>query len=215
MPLEAFLARLRDHQNSDFLAELCRLLSSRLRELTSMQFTAACSTVAAWSAEPKRRRAPLFAQLSKVFFTAAANEMSSRLMTFAPHELNSCLAAFVPGGPASGSQRPITARPRSVGFQEHKFFASVGRAALARHSSFAPVQLTALLAILSEMRLVHTDLFNAAATFLSSRTKAARVFKSLQTKSWKELRPVDIIRVLRSFAKCNAGPTGAPFSTWP
>jgi len=137
-----------------------------------MQFTTACSTVAAWSADPKRRRAPLFAQLSKVFFTAAANEMSSRLMTFAPHELNSCLAAFV-----------------SVGFSEHKFFASVGRAALARHSSFAPVQLTALLAILSEMRLVHTDLFNAAATFLSSRTK--------------ELRPVDIIRVLRSFAKCN------------
>jgi len=163
---------LRDHQNGDFLAELCRLLASRLRELTSMQFTSACSTVAAWSADPKRRRAPLFAQLSKVFFTAAANEMSSRLMTFAPHELNSCLAAFV-----------------SVGFSEHKFFASVGRAALARHSSFAPVQLTALLAILSEMRLVHTDLFNAAATFLSSRTK--------------ELRPVDIIRVLRSFAKCN------------
>jgi len=163
---------LRDHQGGDFLAELCRLLGSRLRELTSMQFTTACSTVAAWSADPKRRRAPLFAQLSKVFFTAAANEMSSRLMTFAPHELNSCLAAFV-----------------SVGFSEHKFFASVGRAALARHSSFAPVQLTALLAILSEMRLVHTDLFNAAATFLSSRTK--------------ELRPVDIIRVLRSFAKCN------------
>eukprot|EP00435_Cladocopium_sp_Y103_P052616 s954_g16.t1 len=163
---------LRDHQNGDFLAELCRLSASRLRELTSMQFTTACSTVAAWSADPKRRRAPLFAQLSKVFFTAAANEMSSRLMTFAPHELNSCLAAFV-----------------SVGFSEHKFFASVGRAALARHSSFAPVQLTALLAILSEMRLVHTDLFNAAATFLSSRTK--------------ELRPVDIIRVLRSFAKCN------------
>lgn len=163
---------LRDHQNGDFLAELCRLSASRLRELSSMQFTTACSTVAAWSADPKRRRAPLFAQLSKVFFTAAAKEMSSRLMTFAPHELNSCLAAFV-----------------SVGFSEHKFFASVGRAALARHSSFAPVQLTALLAILSEMRLVHTDLFNAAATFLSSRTK--------------ELRPVDIIRVLRSFAKCN------------
>eukprot|EP00440_Ansanella_granifera_P033521 gb/GFBE01036371.1/.p1 GENE.gb/GFBE01036371.1/~~gb/GFBE01036371.1/.p1 ORF type:complete len:1050 (+),score=246.33 gb/GFBE01036371.1/:1-3150(+) len=163
---------LRDHQGGDFLAELCRLLGSRLRELSAPQFTAIASTVAAWSADPKRRRAPLFAQLSKVFFTAASNDMSSRLMTFAPHELNSCLAAFV-----------------SVGFSEHKFFASVGRAALARHTSFAPVQLTALLAILSEMRLVHTDLFNAAATFLSSRTK--------------ELRPVDIIRVMRSFAKCN------------
>merc|ERR1712113_593890 len=49
--------------------------------------------------------------------------------------------------------------------------------------------LTALLAILSEMRLVHVDLFNAAASFLSARAK--------------ELRPVDIIRVLRSYAKCN------------
>jgi len=163
---------LRDHQGGDFLAEICRLLGSKLREVSTQQFTAVCGAVAAWSADPKRRRAPLFAQLSKVFFTAASNEMSSRLMTFAPHELNSCLAAFV-----------------SVGFSEHKFFASVGRAALARHSSFAPVQLTALLAILSEMRLVHTDLFNAAATFLSARAK--------------ELRPVDIIRVLRSFAKCN------------
>eukprot|EP00930_Biecheleria_cincta_P026133 TRINITY_DN18473_c1_g1_i2.p1 TRINITY_DN18473_c1_g1~~TRINITY_DN18473_c1_g1_i2.p1 ORF type:complete len:938 (-),score=206.24 TRINITY_DN18473_c1_g1_i2:14-2647(-) len=163
---------LRDHQGSDFLAELCRLLGSRLREVTSTQFTAICAAVAAWSADPKRRRAQLFAQLSKMYFTAAANEMSSRLMTFAPQELNSCLAAFV-----------------SVGFSEHKFFASVGRAALARHSSFAPVQLVALLAILSEMRLVHTDLFNAAAGFLTTRAK--------------ELRPVDIIRVMRSFAKCN------------
>lgn len=175
---------LRDHQNEDFLAELCRLSASRLRELSSMQFTTACSTVAAWSADPKRRRAPLFAQLSKVFFTAAANEMSSRLMTFAPHELNSCLAAFV-----LRTQGPTLGLVWESFDVEHKFFASVGRAALARHSSFAPVQLTALLAILSEMRLVHTDLFNAAATFLSSRTK--------------ELRPVDIIRVLRSFAKCN------------
>jgi len=46
-----------------------------------------------------------------------------------------------------------------------------------------------MLAILSEMRLVHTDLFSAAASFLSSRST--------------ELRPVDIVRVLRSFAKCN------------
>merc|ERR1712136_482611 len=72
--------------------------------------------------------------------------------------------------------------------QRGGLFASVGRAALARHGSFAPVQLTALLAILSEMRLVHVDLFNAAAQFLSTRAK--------------ELRPVDVMRVLRSFAKC-------------
>merc|ERR1719359_505629 len=118
------------------------------------------------------RKKGRFSEFSKAFFNAASAEMTSRLMEYAPHEINCCLAAFV-----------------SVGFSEHKFFASVGRAALARHSSFAPVQLTALLAILSEMRLVHADLFNAAAAFLSARAK--------------ELRPVDIIRVLRSYAKCS------------
>lgn len=163
---------LRDYQNGDLLAELTRMVLPRLKEFTSTQFTSLTSTMASWSRSPERKRNARFAEFSKAFFGAASVEMSSRLMTFAPHELNCCLAAFV-----------------SVGFSEHKFFASVGRAALARHSSFAPVQLTALLAILSEMRLVHSDLFNAAAAFLSTRTK--------------ELRPVDIIRVLRSFAKCS------------
>merc|ERR1712125_102278 len=162
-------------RHDDFLSELSRLLIPRLRELSSAQFTSLTSTLASWSADARsdsKKRSGRFPELSRSFFSAASGEMSSRLMEFAPHEINCCLAAFV-----------------SVGFSEHKFFASVGRAALARHSSFAPVQLTALLAILSEMRLVHVDLFNAAASFLSARAK--------------ELRPVDIIRVLRSYAKCN------------
>jgi len=148
---------LQSHQNGDFLAEICRVIIPRLKEFTSTQFTSLTSTFASWSAGDKKRRSSRFQEFSKGFFNAASLEMSSRLMTFAPHELNCCLAAFV-----------------SVGFSEHKFFAGVGRAALARHSSFAPVQLTALLAILSEMRLLHTDLFNAAATFLSTRAKELR-----------------------------------------
>jgi len=162
---------LQSYQNGDLMAELCRMVLPRLKEFTSAQFTSLTSTLAAWTRKPDRARSPRFQEFSKAFFNAASMEMSSRLMTFAPHELNCCLAAFV-----------------SVGFSEHKFFASVGRAALARHSSFAPVQLTALLAILSEMRMMQTDLFNAAAVFLCTRVK--------------ELRAVDITRVLRSFAKC-------------
>lgn len=165
---------LSNFQNGDFQAELSRLVIPGLKEFSSTQFTALLSTFASWSSEArmdKKKRAGRFGEMLKSFFNSASLEMSSRLMTFAPHELNCCLAAFV-----------------SVGFSEHKFFASVGRAALARHTSFAPVQLTALLAILSEMRLVHHDLFNAAAIFLSARAK--------------ELRPVDIVRVLRSFSKC-------------
>jgi len=156
-------------QSDDFLTELSRMLVPRLREFSSTQFTSLTSTFASWK---NRRPGGRFAELSRALFGAASTEMSSRLMEFAPHEINMCLAAFV-----------------SVGFSEHRFFASVGRAALARHSSFAPVQLTAMLAILSEMRLVHTDLFNAAAGFLSTRST--------------ELRPVDIVRVFRSFARCN------------
>jgi len=158
-------------QNGDFQAELSRVLIPRLKEFNSSQFTTLTSTFASWSNDTKKKKSR-FSEFSKAFFMAASAEMTSRLMEYAPHEINCCLAAFV-----------------SVGFAEHKFFASVGRAALARHSSFAPVQLTALLAILSEMRLVHVDLFNASAQFLSMRAK--------------ELRPVDVIRVLRSFSKCS------------
>lgn len=159
-------------QNGDFQAELSRVLIPRLKEFNSSQFTTLTSTFASWSNDARNKKKGRFSEFSKAFFQAASLEMTSRLMEYAPHEINCCLAAFV-----------------SVGFAEHKFFCSVGRAALARHSSFAPVQLTALLAILSEMRLVHVDLFNASAQFLSQRAK--------------ELRPVDVIRVLRSFSKCN------------
>lgn len=151
---------LQHHQNGDFLAEMCRLVVPRLKEFASQQFTSLTSTFASWTSEArgdKRKRGSRFMEFSKAFFSMAAQEMSSRLMTFAPHELNCCLAAFV-----------------SVGYSDHKFFASVARAALARHSSFAPVQLTALLAILSEMRLVHGDLFNSAGAFLSTRAKELR-----------------------------------------
>jgi len=93
-------------------------------------------------------------------------------MEFAPHEINCCLASLI-----------------SCSYSELRFFAQVGRAALARHSSFGPVQLTALLSLLSEVRLTHLDLFNAAAQFTVSRTK--------------ELRKVDLLRLARAFAKCN------------
>mmetsp|Transcript_59578 Transcript_59578/g.133938 ORF Transcript_59578/g.133938 Transcript_59578/m.133938 type:complete len:935 (-) Transcript_59578:50-2854(-) len=160
-------------QHGELMAELSRHVLPRLKEFTSTQFTTLMSTFASWSASHMgKRRQGRFSDASKAFFGYASAEMSSRLMQFAPHEINCCLAAFV-----------------SVGFADNKFFAAVGRAALARHGSFAPVQLTALLAILSEMRLVHIDLFNAAAQFLSTRVK--------------ELRPVDVMRVLRSFAKCS------------
>mmetsp|Transcript_61269 Transcript_61269/g.145865 ORF Transcript_61269/g.145865 Transcript_61269/m.145865 type:complete len:974 (+) Transcript_61269:123-3044(+) len=145
-------------QHGELMAELSRLVVPRMKEFTSTQFTTLMSTFASWSASHMgKQRQGRFADASKGFFAAASMEMSSRLMQFAPHEINCCLAAFV-----------------SVGFADNKFFGAVGRAALARHGSFAPVQLTALLAILSEMRLVHVDLFNAAAQFLASRVKELR-----------------------------------------
>lgn len=154
--------------HGDFLAELSRMLSTRLKQLSSTQFAFLMSTFLAWSTDTRER----FAEFSKGFFDAACMEMPSRLMELAPHELNCCLAAFM-----------------SLGFVEHKFFTGVGRSALARHKTFGPTQLAALLTILSEMRLVHVDLFNASSQVISMRVR--------------ELRPLDILRTLRAFAKCS------------
>ncbi|CAK0812241.1 unnamed protein product, partial [Prorocentrum cordatum] len=102
-------------------------------------------------------------------------EMPSRLMELAAHELNCALAALA-----------------SLGAVEHKFFVLVGRSALARHRTFPPGQLAAFLTILSEMRLVHNDLFVASAQTIVTRSR--------------ELRPVEMLRVLRAFDRgANAG----------
>merc|ERR1711992_426517 len=103
-----------------------------------------------WSVETRER----FSEYASEFISAACAEMPSRLMELAPHELNCCLAAFM-----------------SLGFAEYKFFTAVGRSALARHKTFAPVQLCGLLTILSEMRFVHVDLFNAAAQVITVRVR--------------------------------------------
>jgi len=60
---------------------------------------------------------------------------------------------------------------------------------LARHRTFGAAPLAALLTILSEMRLVHADLFASAAQVLCTKVR--------------ELRASDILRVLRAFSKCN------------
>jgi len=154
--------------HGDFLTELSRTLATRLKELSSTQFALLMSAFTVWPAETREH----FSGFSKDFFDAACVEMPSRLMELAPHELNCCLAAFL-----------------SLGFVEYKFFTGVGRSALARHKTFGPVQLSVLLTILSEMRLVHVDLFNASAQVIITRVR--------------ELRPIDILRVLRAFAKCS------------
>merc|ERR1719502_1194007 len=84
----------------EFIAELTRNFAPRLREFTSAQFTSTISLLASWANElrEKRKRSRLTIDPTKVFFEAASNEMASRLMEFAPHEINCCLAAFVSTG---------------------------------------------------------------------------------------------------------------------
>lgn len=153
----------------EFGGEIGKVLAPRLREFTGSQFTSLMATFMSWLSAAEGGSA---AEKARPFFVSASTEMATRLMEFAPHEINCCLASLI-----------------SSGFSELRFFAQVGRAALARHSSFGPIQLTVLLSLLSEVRLVHLDLFNAAAQFIYSRTK--------------ELRKVDLMRFARSFAKCN------------
>lgn len=154
--------------HGEFLSELSRLLAGRLRETTSTQFATLMSSFLLWKEETRER----FSEFAKEFAMTASSELPSRLMEMAPHELNCCLAGFM-----------------ALGFADQRFFTAVGRSMLARHKTFAPAQLCALLTILAEMRLVHVDLFTSAAQVICSRVR--------------ELRPVDLIRVLRAFTKCN------------
>merc|ERR1719440_891016 len=150
--LEALLQKLQSirpetvngFSKGEFSGEVGKLLTPRLREFTGSQFASLMGTFMSWLCAD-----PAAAEKSRSFYLSASTEMASRLMEFSPHEMNCCLASLI-----------------SSSYSDLRFFAQVGRAALARHSSFGPVQLTALLSLLSEVRLVHLDLFNAAAQFI-------------------------------------------------
>jgi len=58
----------------------------------------------------------------------------------------------------------------------------------ARHKTFAPKELGSLLTILSEVRLVHVDLFTSAAQAIAPRVR--------------ELRPAEIMRCTRALSRC-------------
>mmetsp|Transcript_1738 Transcript_1738/g.4371 ORF Transcript_1738/g.4371 Transcript_1738/m.4371 type:complete len:644 (+) Transcript_1738:1-1932(+) len=154
--------------HGEFLSELSRLLASRLRECSSTQFATLLSSFLMWSLDTRER----FSEFAKDFATTAYAELPARLMEMAPHELNCCLAGFL-----------------CLGFSDQKFFTAVSRSVVARHKTFGLSQLTALLAVLAEMRLVQVDLFTSAAQVVCSRMR--------------ELRPAEILRLLRAFAKCN------------
>lgn len=162
------MANLLNQYHGDFLTEISHLLTARLKALSSTQFALLLSAILLWPAETRER----YAEFAKGFISAACTEMPSRLMELSPSELNCCLAAFM-----------------ALGFVDYKFFTAVGRSALARHKTFGPSQLAALLGIMAEMRYVHVDLFNASAQVMFARIR--------------EIRVLDIIRVLRSFAKCS------------
>uniref|UniRef100_A0A7S2PSK6 RAP domain-containing protein n=1 Tax=Zooxanthella nutricula TaxID=1333877 RepID=A0A7S2PSK6_9DINO len=162
------MERLMGMYHGEFLSEVSRLLAARLRECTSTQFAQLMSAFLMWKADTRER----FSEYAKEFSSTCFAELPSRLMEMAPHELNCCLAGLM-----------------SLGHADQRFFVAVGRSALARHKTFGPAQLAALLTILSEMRLVHLDLFTSAAQVTCARVR--------------ELRPADVMRVLRAFAKCN------------
>jgi len=152
----------------DFYTELGSMLGHKLKSASSPQIAHIMSAFLYWSADGRQR----FIDCSRDFLAVATAEVPTRLMELAPHELNTCLAGLV-----------------SLGCSDHKFFVSVGKSAQARHKTFGPKELTALLMILSEVRLVHVDLFTSAASAISSRVR--------------ELRPVEIMRSTRALARCS------------
>lgn len=58
----------------------------------------------------------------------------------------------------------------------------------ARHKTFGPKELASLLTILSEVRLVHVDLFTSAAQAIAPRVR--------------ELRPAELMRCTRALSRC-------------
>lgn len=151
----------------DFYTELGSMLGHKLKSATSPQLALTMSSFLYWSHEGRQR----FIDCSRDFLAVAAAEVPTRLMELAPHELNCCLAGVV-----------------SLGCSDHKFFVSVGKSAQARHKTFAPKELGSLLTILSEVRLVHVDLFTSAAQAIAPRVR--------------ELRPAEIMRCTRALSRC-------------
>lgn len=151
----------------DFYTELGSMLGHKLKSATSPQIAHIMSAFLYWQPEGRQR----FIDSSRDFLAVATAEVPTRLMELAPHELNTCLAGLV-----------------SLGCSDHKFFVSVGKSAQARHKTFGPKELTSLLTILSEVRLVHSELFASAASAVAPRVR--------------ELRPVEVLRCARSLARC-------------
>eukprot|EP00928_Gymnodinium_smaydae_P053083 TRINITY_DN37160_c0_g1_i1.p1 TRINITY_DN37160_c0_g1~~TRINITY_DN37160_c0_g1_i1.p1 ORF type:complete len:396 (+),score=104.26 TRINITY_DN37160_c0_g1_i1:208-1395(+) len=153
----------------DALQDLGGALGTKLRQSTSTQFALLMSTFILWSSEARDRFA---SKAGAELLSLVTSELSERLMELAPAELNCCLAALF-----------------ALGFSDHRFFNAACRAALARHQSFGPGQLAVLLNVLSELRFVHGDLFQAAGHVVAVRVR--------------ELRASEAMRLLRAFAKCN------------
>eukprot|EP00438_Fugacium_kawagutii_P010450 Skav231144 [mRNA] locus=scaffold2333:148666:176262:+ [translate_table: standard] len=151
----------------DFYTELGSMLGHKLKSATSPQLALTMSSFLYWSPQGRQR----FIDCSRDFLAVAAAEVPTRLMELAPHELNCCLAGVV-----------------SLGCSDHKFFVSVGKSAQARHKTFAPKELGSLLTILSEVRLVHVDLFTSAAQAIAPRVR--------------ELRAAEIMRCTRALSRC-------------
>lgn len=151
----------------DFYSELGSMLGHKLKSATSPQLALTMSSFLYWSAEGRQR----FIDCSRDFLSVATSEVPTRLMELAPHELNCCLAGVV-----------------SLGCSDHKFFVSVGKSAQARHKTFGPKELASLLTILSEVRLVHVDLFTSAAQAIAPRVR--------------ELRPAELMRCTRALSRC-------------
>merc|ERR1712232_764788 len=126
------------------------------------------STLLVWSAETRDR----FVEKAGNVLSVVTAEMSERLMELAPTEVNCCLAALF-----------------AIGFADYKFYSAVCRTVRARQQGFGPGHFAAFLCVLSEMRMVHNDLFQAAG--LASSVRA------------REMRATEALRLLRAFAKCN------------
>jgi len=158
----------------DFLDELSKVLLSLIPKFNSPNLTRLTAAFADWvvvtsgGADEGRLR---LTETLRSFFAAVSTEVSLRLMDVAPGDLCRIATALA-----------------SVGLGGVRLFASLARAAVARHDRFTPEELVNLVCAFDKARFFHTALFEALARCLKM--------------NFKEIAAKDVTRGMPALAMC-------------
>jgi hypothetical protein len=140
-------------RTQELLDQICQVLVAGIPRFGSAHLAKVTGALSAWAlavttfVDADGR--PSLSQDARVFFNAAATEVSLRLMDVAPGDLSRIANSL-----------------SSIGLASIKLFASLARAAVARIDRFSTTELVSLVAAFDKARFFHTGLFEALARSL-------------------------------------------------